>query len=315
MNFLTSYSIFPLLSINNIYNSYRYLNSLPSYMQIVWVNFAFKEKAIEGPTQTKLNNFVTQLGFDSTEIQFIVFPRETKDPYHFQSKSAIQVGKPNRIYLPEKAIDEIDKELTPIHKFILGHEISHLISNGSVEHLKKMAVVGKLEIIAYSITFLALTLFLPFDAFDPTALMLKHQLSLILSYNVGVAIGNRISQRNELSHDHWSASQSKEMALGGIQLFEKIELENDQKKKEVMEKEKSDHLIKRVTRRVTGLFNSIFFPVSFCSHPPERVRIAAINKLIANEGDASAHPPVDSSLIGRVIRLLTPHSSFISNLR
>lgn len=135
------------------------------------------------------------------------------------------------IALSSAMVSEMQKSFSGKHKFILAHEIGHLVNEDTLEKRLRQAYILKwVKFASYALTILTLGA-LSYRFIRPSkttligALLGSHTIACLLSDKVASFISKKINHIKELKADKFAASLSREMALTGIKSLQEDQVE------------------------------------------------------------------------------------------
>jgi hypothetical protein len=234
--------------------------------------------------QEKLNDFIRELKLDPARF---IFLKSSSRLSSASARGTLREQCSGIILLNPEFVEELERDFNDMHKFIIAHEISHLLNDDFAGEYDRYAQISKVHVLAYCAAMAATTFFFSY----PVA----HVASIGAAAAIKEMRWRQLKRPTESNADLWAASQSQNLARGGVQYFTKM-LEDlsavrdqqlqflDKAKKETKSGLKACLL--SIPRLLIRVFRSERL-VNLCDpdHPALRDRIAAIKEMIHKNQD------------------------------
>jgi len=260
------------------------------------------DEQLSRPLLGKINRFVrSELSLDPDRFVFFI---DSKTISWAESTGSLRQGCRGIVHFSPEFTREMETDFNDEHKFVIAHEISHLLNgDDSEKQIDRDLHIAQLHVSIFFLMILStglLICFPPLLKWEITAPLLVYPTSAATAGMVKEIRKRQLSRFLESQADLRAARFSLEIARGGIKVFEKARLTEEQRKSEFIEKlnkvdvalQQEPSCCKRGARgcftrsliRIAKLFPAeLFFNIKCPSHPIPRHRIAAIQQVLYRE--------------------------------
>ncbi|MBM3202247.1 MAG: hypothetical protein FJZ56_07570 [Chlamydiae bacterium] len=227
------------------------------------MSYALYEHKFPGVTQ-KIKKFIeSELKLDIQNIDVFITPSDSDA----SAKGSLDKG---HINISENLADEISKEFSNKHKFIIAHEVGHLFHRDGMD--AKIAQIKNIALTNIAIYALAVT----GCSFTDMHPLVIHAIGCTAAAAGSYFMHLKSSWHVELKADRFAAEKSKEIAKGGVEALQEAQKNVlQQKAKLFTQSAKTDSnptLIEKISLALTDNEGNSYFE----SHPPISSRIAEI---------------------------------------
>jgi hypothetical protein len=227
--------------------------------------------------RNQIKDYLSTLALDPERI--ILLERPYSDsPVEAYGSSLLDNGL-GGIGISPAIISEIEKEFTAKHKFLIAHEIGHIIYDDQLRGDYQIRLSKyRVGMIAYVISLFAISLIIPSSHDNLSSLFLMHFVCCFSTRITEMVKESSLFYQKEIRADAWAAQQSSELAQGGISYF----IEQQQRASALLEPLvlKAQNTESKYKRGVVELIHFFLKNVCFLSatHPSPEKRIAALQK-------------------------------------
>jgi Zn-dependent protease with chaperone function len=213
MNEAISFFMYPL---TNSYLYYQHLTEPNFEERCIKDNLElFKESENDRKVPEIVKNIIRQFIYDELGINLENIQLVVSDDSSSPASSYGSIEKGFILVSPE-FIEELRENFTQEHKFVIAHEIGHLVAqDSSNNHRFRMAKLP-FQLVAYTISLCAMTYFFPSNPIE------NHFAACATSKVFDVVTDAVRSRKIEMKADQFAAQISPHIAAGGVEFFSKI---------------------------------------------------------------------------------------------